>query len=202
MFIPKDFKVEDTKKLLGFIEENSFGILFSQDEKGPQATHLPFILTQNDKPELIGHLAKANPQWKALHGKKVLVVFSGPHSYISASWYKDNRNVPTWNYVAVHVQGIIEIIQEETELLSILQKSVDFYEKDFENPWTLKNEPETVSRLLNGIIGFRIKIEGLEGKWKLNQNKSKENKEEVIKNLKNLDIYDSNEIAELMEEDM
>lgn len=202
MFIPKDFKVEDQQKILEFIQDNSFGILFSQDDEGPHATHLPFILSQKDKPELIGHIAKANPQWKTLHGKKVLVVFSGPHSYISASWYKEKRNVPTWNYVAVHVQGTIEIINEETELLSILHQSVDFYEKDFENPWKMDNEPETVSRLLNGIIGFRIRIDSIEGKWKLNQNKSTDNKKEVIKNLRKLDIYDSHSIADLMEKDL
>jgi transcriptional regulator len=202
MFIPKDFKVEDQEKLLQFIEQNSFGILFSHDEEGPHATHIPFILTKQDQPELIGHIAKANPQWKGLDGKKILAVFSGPHSYISASWYKEQKNVPTWNYTAVHAEGTIEIIKDESELISILQQSVDFYEKDFEEPWKMEYEPETVRRLLNGIIGFRIKVEKLEGKWKLNQNKSKENKEEVIKNLRKQDIYDSHAIADLMEEEM
>jgi transcriptional regulator len=202
MFVPKDFKVEDQETLFDFIRENSFGILFSSDDHGPHATHLPFILTQDDQPELIGHLAKANPQWKALDGKKVLAVFSGPHSYISATWYKEKKNVPTWNYVAVHVHGTIEIVKEGKELLSILQQSVDYYEKEFEKPWKMDDEAETVTRLLNGIIGFRMKIETIEGKWKLNQNKSKENKEEVIKNLRKQDIYDSHTIAELMEEEL
>jgi transcriptional regulator len=200
MFIPKEFKVEDRQRLLKFIEENSFGILFSHDEEGPQATHLPFILRDKDKPELIGHIAKANPQWKNLDGKKGLAVFSGPHSYISASWYKEKKNVPTWNYVAVHVQGTIEILTEGKELLSILQQSVDFYENGFENPWKMEDETETVSRLLNGIVGFRMKIDTIEGKWKLNQNKSTENKIEVIKNLRKQDVYDSHEIADLMED--
>lgn len=199
MFIPKDFKVEDQEKLLKFIQENSFAILFSQDEEGPKATHLPFILINKEPPELIGHIAKANPQWKTLNGKNVLIVFSGPHSYISASWYKERKNVPTWNYVAVHVEGTVEILQEADELLSILHQSVDYYENDFEEPWKMEDEPETVKRLLNGIVGIRIKIEKLEGKWKLNQNKSKENKENVIENLRNQDIYDSQKIADLME---
>ncbi|RIW38295.1 FMN-binding negative transcriptional regulator [Bacillus salacetis] len=202
MFIPKDFKVEDQQRLLQFIENNSFGILFSHDEDGPHATHLPFILKNADTPELIGHMAKANPQWNNIDGKKVLAVFSGPHSYISASWYKEKKNVPTWNYIAVHVKGTIEIFTEEEELMSILQQSVDFYEKGFETPWEMENEPETVSRLLNGIVGFRIKIDSIEGKWKLNQNKSTENKEEVIKNLRKQDIYDSHQIASLMEEEI
>lgn len=199
MFIPKDFKVEDQEKLLKFIQENSFAILFSQDEEGPKATHLPFILVNNEQPELIGHIAKANPQWKTLNGKNVLIVFSGPHSYISASWYKEKKNVPTWNYVAVHVEGTVEILQEADALLSILHQSVDYYENDFEEPWKMEDESETVKRLLNGIVGIKIKIEKLEGKWKLNQNKSKENKENVIENLRNQDIYDSQKIADLME---
>ncbi|WP_456271084.1 FMN-binding negative transcriptional regulator [Bacillus sp. AK031] len=201
MFIPKEFKVEDEKQLLQFIEENSFGILFSQDSGQPQATHLPFILSDKKKPELIGHIAKANSQWKTMDGKQVLVVFSGPHSYISASWYKDRKNVPTWNYVAVHVHGTVEIITKQAELLSILKESVNFYEKELPTPWTLDQEQETVNRLLNGIIGFKINIERIEGKWKLNQNKSKENKEEVIKNLREQKMYDSDIIADLMEEE-
>ncbi|MGD7024224.1 FMN-binding negative transcriptional regulator [Rossellomorea vietnamensis] len=201
MFIPKDFKVEDQEKLFKFIQENSFAILFSQDEEGPRATHLPFILVNKEQPELIGHIAKANPQWKNLNGKNVLIVFSGPHSYISASWYKERKNVPTWNYVAVHVEGTVEILQEADELLSILHQSVNYYEKDFEEPWKMKDEPETVKRLLNGIVGIRIKIEKLEGKWKLNQNKSIENKENVIENLRNQEIYDSHKIADLMEKE-
>ncbi|WP_421385087.1 FMN-binding negative transcriptional regulator [Bacillus salacetis] len=201
MFIPKDFKMEDPEMLMQFIHENSFGILFSHNAQGPHATHLPFILAQKDQPELIGHMAKVNQQWKGLDGKKVLVVFSGPHSYISASWYKEKKNVPTWNYVAVHVEGTIEIINDSHELYSILQESVDFYEKDLEKPWKTEEEEETVTRLLNGIVGFKINVEKIEGKWKLNQNKSKENKEEVIKNLRKEEIYDSHSIADLMEEE-
>ncbi|NMH72228.1 FMN-binding negative transcriptional regulator [Bacillus sp. RO2] len=201
MYIPKQFRKEETKEIIHFIRANSFGVLFSQHEGLPTATHLPFILSTEDDGSitLLSHMAKANPQWKTLDSKDALVVFSGPHAYISASWYEEENTVSTWNYVSAHAHGKVEVLQDDQTLLHILKEATDFYEKELEEPWRLEENLETVKSMLNGIVGLRIRVENLQGKWKLNQHHSIERKERVIQQLKKQTHYDSKEIARLME---
>ncbi|MEA3319121.1 MAG: FMN-binding negative transcriptional regulator [Bacillota bacterium] len=201
MYIPKQFRKEETKEITHFIRANSFGVLFSQHEGLPTATHLPFILSTEDDGSitLLSHMAKANPQWKTLDSKDALVVFNGPHAYISASWYEEENTVSTWNYVSAHAHGKVEVLQDDQTLLHILKEATDFYEKELEEPWRLEENLETVKSMLNGIVGLRIRVENLQGKWKLNQHHSIERKERVIQQLKKQTHYDSKEIARLME---
>ncbi len=203
MYLPKHFAENDTAKLFDFIQANSFGILFSMHRGQPFASHLPFLVARDEGKNgyLWGHLAKANSQWQDLAGE-VLVVFSGPHAYISPAWYQEDHTVPTWNYVAVHVYGNITVSHEPDELLKIVQDSVQFYESNYPEPWRLDSSAEYVHKMVKGIVGFKIEITRLEGKWKLNQNHSLTRQERVVNALKQADDQNSQEIATLMENNL
>lgn len=201
MYLPKHFAESDPSKLFDFIQVNSFGILFSTHQGQPFASHLPFLIERDEGANgcLWGHLAKANSQWQDLTGQ-VLVVFPGPHAYISPAWYEEDHTVPTWNYVAVHVYGNITITHEPNELLKIVQDSVQFYESARSRPWGLDSTAEYVHKMVKGIVGIKIEITDLEGKWKLNQNHSTARQTKVAQALEQLPDQNSQEIAQLMAE--
>lgn len=204
MYIPKAFDVNDKTKLFDFVKSNSFGILFSQDEDGPFATHLPFLIDENkgNNGVLIGHMAKPNPHWKKLINKEIIVVFPGPHAYISPTWYNEANTVPTWNYVAVHIYGEFKMIEDKDDMEGILEKTVSFYESSMPNPWVAEFDDKFIDELMNGIIGFEISINKIEGKWKLNQNHSIQRQQNLINGLKTRNEYDSQKIAKLMERNL
>ena len=172
MYVPAPFKEADPDKLFDLIEKHSFGLLVSAYDGDPSATHLPFLLDRAVAPMgcLIGHMARANPQWRQAEGKMVLTIFSGPHAYISPTWYETENVVPTWNYVAVHAYGTFRAIHEHDELTEIVRRSVSFFEAPMPKPWKFDSESETSKKLVHAIVGFRIEIDRIEGKWKLNQN--------------------------------
>src|SRR2546421_8219004 len=122
MYIPAAFAEPDLTKLHEFVEQNSFSLLVSMVDGLPFATHLPFLLerTAGRQGTLVGHVARANPQWRELAGQTALAIFSGPHAYISPTWYEAQRVVPTWNYTAVHASGRVEIIEDEGALFDIV----------------------------------------------------------------------------------
>ncbi len=204
MYNPSAFKKEDTPKLFDFIEKNSFGILVSQKEGRLEASHLP-VLAQADygaHGSLLSHMAKANSQWNALAGQEVLMIFQGPHAYVSPSWYGTPESVPTWNYVSVHVYGRFIPITDKRETTEILGKMVRFYEGPLSQPWDMQRLPEAYfQKLLEMIVGFRIEIRCLEGKWKLSQNHSVERREKVARMLEQ-GGHPSREVAKFMKEEM
>ena len=132
---------------------------------------------------MIGHVARTNPQWQQLSGQTVLAIFSGPHAYVSPSWYEADQVVPTWNYVAVHVYGRATIIEDKNSLLEIVEKLVKVYEQPMPQPWSFDAATVFAQRMLAQIVGFRIDIERIEGKWKLNQNQPIERREKVVRAL-------------------
>lgn len=147
-------------------------------------------------------MAKSNPHWKTLNNKEVLVVFSGPHSYISPIWYREPNTVSTWNYVAVHIYGKVKIIENEERLLEILEQTVRFYEGKYgENAEMPKND-QFIQGLMKGIVGFELEINRIEGKWKLNQNHSIERQFNTIEGLRKTSDQNANAIANLMEENI
>ena len=200
MYVPPHFAETDPATLHAFIERHSFGLLVSQVDGVPFATHLPFLLDRNAGPHgtLIGHVARANPHWQALREQTSLVVFSGPHAYISPTWYETANVVPTWNYTAVHAYGRAELVEDQNQLLEIVQRSVAVYESTMPRPWTLDTNGPFAERLLAQIVGFRIPIERIEGKWKLNQNHPVERREKVIRALEERGGEDAQAIAALM----
>lgn len=181
MYIPKPFEMKDSTVITNFIEDYSFGIMMSTVDEQPLATHLPFLYDAEQN-VLLAHMAMANPHWRNLDGQTVLVVFSGPHAYISPSWYEVPAAVPTWNYVAVHVYGKCSVIDSEEELAGLLEKTVKFYEPDSDLPARV-DEP-FYQNMMKAIVGFRIDITHVEGAAKLSQNKPVEVQERVIANLR------------------
>lgn len=170
MYIPHHYKNENLAEVTDFLRKNSFGILINQVDGKPWATHIPLELDvdENGMDVLVSHISKANPQWKSFEANKnVLCIFNGPHSYISSSWYKEEE-VPTWNYIAVHVYGTIEIL-EETAVLASLHKLVDKYEADSKNPISIDKLSKNTMRQIKGIIGFKITINKIQAAYKLSQ---------------------------------
>jgi transcriptional regulator len=182
MYVPPHFAESDPAKLHDFIERHSFGLLVSQAGGEPFATHLPLLLDRAAGPHgtLAGHVARANPHWRELAGQTALAVFTGPHAYVSPSWYEAENVVPTWNYAAVHAYGRVRLIEDRDGLLDIVRRSVTVYEAAMPRPWTLDGSPTFVDRLLGQIVGFRLPIDRLEGKWKLSQNHPVERRSKVI----------------------
>ncbi|MEH7400071.1 FMN-binding negative transcriptional regulator [Gottfriedia acidiceleris] len=200
MYVPKEFKETDLNQLIAEMKKNSFGILLSNnDEAKIEATHLPFIIRE-DKENLmiITHLAKPNPQWKTMNGKECLIIFPGPHAYVSASWYEEKNTVSTWNYTAIHAYGKVTTIENKDEMRQIVLKTTDFFEKRQSKPWKYEDHTDYVEKLLSGIVCLKIEVTELIGKKKLSQNHSMERREKVITALQNEEKYSSKEIAELM----
>jgi len=184
MYIPDIYVNENRSEIIRFIEENSFAILVNQSNNKINATHIPLFIEKSDENQLIlsGHISKLNPQSENFaENGTVLAIFSGAHSYISSSWY-DYEEVPTWNYLAVHVEGKIEILNEEKKLLH-LENLVDKYEKNSENPISTKSLSEKTMRQANGILAFNIIVTKIEAVKKLSQNKSENNKKSIISHL-------------------
>lgn len=197
MYIPNHFKIDNEEILYDFMENNSFATLISQHKGEPYATHLPFTI-HKEEGVLYGHFARPNGQWKDIENQKVLVIFQGPHSYISPSWYETNKAVPTWNYVAVHVYGQLEIVEDGQELLDALAEMVTTYEKP-NSSYQLKDvDPGFIEGMTKGIVGFRINITKIEGKAKLSQNHTVERQELVIEQLENSTDQNDRLIAALM----
>jgi transcriptional regulator len=202
MYIPPHFAESDLNTLHDFIEQHSFGLLVSQHQGEPFVTHLPFLLNRTAGPNgaLLGHVARQNPQWRDLVGQKVLAIFQGPHAYISPTWYQADKAVPTWNYVAVHAYGSARLIEDPAELVAVIRELTRRHEQFMPAPWDFDPAEPFVQKLATQIVAFRIEIERLEGKWKLNQNHPRERRERVVEALRQQRWEDARAIADLMDE--
>jgi len=182
MYLPSAFAVKDLPVLHDFMEQYSFATLVTQHAGDLIASHVPFVLDRDTGPygRLRGHLARRNPQLTHLAaGSEALVIFQGPHSYISPSWYAAPNNVPTWNYTAVHAYGIPKMM-DRAALVVLLKDLVRQYETSFERPWDFDPAASWVQDLLPQIAAFEIEIEKLQGKFKLNQNRTSADRARVI----------------------
>ncbi len=198
MFTPNHYKNEDILEIKDFLKNNSFGILVNQVEGKPWATHIPLELDVDldGNDILVGHIAKANPQWKYFQtSEQVLCIFNGPHSYVSSSWYKEEE-VPTWNYVAVHVYGTIKILDEDAVLAS-LHKLVDKYEKESKEPVSINDLSSKTTRQIKGIVGFEIKIADIQATFKLSQGREHDHPK-IISELEELSNSGSKAVAKCM----
>ncbi len=206
MYTPPAFREDDLKQLHTLMHDYSFATLVTQQDGVPLASHLPFLLDteQGQYGMLLSHMARANSQWQAFDGtQEVLVIFQGPHTYVSPSWYVDNlaTNVPTWNYAVVHAYGKPHLITDITALYTLLQTLVQKHEALFEQPWTFAYSEEFMRSKMKGFVGFAMEITRLEGKGKLSQNRSVEDQQHVIAALEeNCDTLGTNatEVAKLM----
>src|SRR5947207_1838899 len=155
MYIPKAFREDDINTLHKLMREYSFATLITQHEGAPFATHLPFILDARHGPNgtLLAHMARANLQWHDfVDEQEVLVIFQGPHAYISPSWYEVELSVPTWNYAVAHAYGIPRVIEDKTALYTLLQELVQTHEAHFEKPWQFQLPDDYVQKMMQGIV--------------------------------------------------
>ena len=197
MYIPERFKEDDRAVLQAFIREHSFGVLVTRGEDAPFATHLPFLFdaSQGDYGLLSAHMARANPQWREFaSGREALVIFSGPHAYVSPSWYDVALSVPTWNYAAVHAYGVPRIIEDRQLLYEQLKTLVETNEAQFAQPWQFDLPQDYIENLMRGVIGFTLEIMRLEGKFKMSQNRTPAEREKVIAALQ----ADHQDVADIM----
>ena len=199
MYIPKYYKNENIEEVKSFLIENSFGILINQNRGKLSGTHIPLELDIDKKGKdiLTGHISRANPQWKNFKdNEEILAIFNGPHSYVSSSWYK-KENVPTWNYIAVHIYGTIKIIEGD-ELLNSLKKLVDKYEEKSETPVSVEKMSEKTLKQIKGIVGFKIRINEIQAAYKLSQNREDSDYHTIIDKLENTEDSNSAEVAKEM----
>lgn len=195
MYIPRANEETRTDILHDFMQKEAFATVITLTSHGLLASHLPMVLEKDGSSLglLRGHVARANPQWND-HDASVeaLAVFSGPHHYITPNWYpskhEDGKDVPTWNYVTVHAHGPLRVIRDEEWLMQHLRELTDQSEADAAEPWKLSDAPEPYIRsLLNGIVGLELPISRLEGKWKVSQNRTREDRAGVVAGLTALD---------------
>jgi transcriptional regulator len=200
MYVNSINRWEDEPEIISFIQKNAFATLITQENGRSLATHLPFVLDQNESGKAIisGHIAKANAQWKTIPEQgEVLVMFQGPHAYISSSWY-NHENVPTWNYLAVHVYGKIRFIEGE-ELLNHLKKLVNTYEQDRPNRVSVEGMSGAyLESQIRALVGFEIQITEVQASAKLSQNRDQTNFENIITELSKSDLDLDQKVAEEM----
>ncbi|MDH5544988.1 MAG: FMN-binding negative transcriptional regulator [Gammaproteobacteria bacterium] len=190
MYIPKHFEFTDENEIYAFVEANSFGQLISSVGGKLFSTHLPFLLSK-DKSKVLGHFARENPQHTEVDGQEVLITIVGAHDYISPSWY-NSPGVPTWNYQAVHIYGQCKVLRNPEDFEEIVNDLTSKYESTFEIPWL----PQYKSSMLGAILGFEVTITNIQCKYKLSQNRSLQDRAQVIRQLK---ARGSNRLAEAME---
>jgi transcriptional regulator len=199
MYIPKHFLPASEAEAETIIANNSFGILLTNGDTYPVGTHIPmdFVKNGNSDRYLYGHLSAANPQAHDFDGRHVLAIFQGSHSYVSSSWY-DHVNVPTWNYVAVHVYGLIRVLKDD-ELRAMMKTQLDKYEQHSEHPVSFETMPgDYLDAHLKGIVAFELQIKRIECSVKLSQNRNENDYKNIIRKLEESDDPISRNVAQLM----
>lgn len=201
MYTPPAYSESDIGTLHAFMRTHSFATLVTVGAAGANATHLPFLLREDGAcGTLVTHLARANPQWRDLQdGAQALVLFQGPHAFISPSWYVNRQTFPTWNYTAVHARGTPRLIDAPEAIRAVLVETVARYDTPLGGEWRFPEMPETLTApRLTAIAALEIPIAGLEGKMKLNQDKSVADRLGVIRELERLGDAGSLAVARLI----
>jgi transcriptional regulator len=201
VYIPEHFRLRHDADAVAFMRANPFAILISSTESGPFATHLPlFVRAVEERVILHGHVAKANPHWRHLEqNTECLTIFHGPHAYVSPTNYAARESVPTWNYAAVHVYGEARILSSGQELHGMLHELMETFEPSYRLQWEgLKDSYR--ENMLRQIVGFEIVATRIEGKFKLSQNRTREDQANVIASLENAEESVVSGVASMMKE--
>jgi transcriptional regulator len=201
MYVPEHFRLRHDADAPAFMRANPFAILISTTDEGPYATHLPLsIHAKEGKIILRGHVAKANPHWRYLESHpQCLTIFHGPHAYISPRNYVAHDSVPTWNYAAVHVYGEARLFSDESDLHQMLDELIQTFEPSYREQWestTLKFR----EHMLQSIVGFEIIATKIEGKFKLSQNRIRQDQANVIASLEKSHDSTISGVADMMKE--
>jgi len=204
MYLPERFREDDLPTLHALMRDDSFAALVTQHEGVPFASHLPLMLAADEGPygTLYGHMARANPQWRDFDASQdVLVIFQGPHTYVSPSWYEaDPTNVPTWNYAVVHAYGSPRLITDDDACQTLLETLVRTHEAPFATPWRFQMPEAERRKKMQGIVTFAIRITRLEGKLKLSQNRSLADQQQVAETLQQSANPVSRDVGTLMQQ--
>jgi transcriptional regulator len=202
VYIPEFNRQEDRAAILAFMKANPFAILVSNADGVPFATHLPLLIDEaGDDIVVQGHMAKANAHWKSMkEGEESLIIFHGPHAYISPSLYEIRESVPTWNYAAIHLYGEPTLFSDEAGLKATLHRMIDKFESSYMAQWTELGE-QYQSRMMKHIVGFEIKVKKVEAKFKLSQNRTKGEQARVIQCLNRSKDSNISGVAGLMEQE-
>ena len=195
MYVPRHFSEDDADRLARLIAENGFGMLVTLADRRPFASHIPFLY-EKERKVLLGHVARANPQWRHFSGDtEVMVVFQGPHGYISPSWYRA-PGVPTWNYAVAHIYGRARALEDPAEIRPIVESLTGKYERHNERPWVPAYDP----RMLGAIVGVEVAVSEVQGKFKLSQNRPATDRAAVIAQLEASGSEGNLALAALMKE--
>jgi len=183
MYSPSYNRVEDRAEILAFMRTNNFPVLVTGLGGTLHASHLPSMVHEEGEQIVIDmHMAHANQQWQEFFDEEALVIFTGPHGYISPRWYEEQERVPTWNYAAIHAYGVPQMVKDEKAKLASQRRLVEYMDPE----WLPKFDalsPKYVSGMLNGIVNFRIPITRLETRWKLSQNRGRREMELIVEQL-------------------
>ena len=201
MYTPSAFRVTETARLHTLMQRYPFALLLTAHNGEVTATHLPFMVDEKRSKygTLLAHMARANPHWQLFDGQlESLVVFTGPHAYISPSWYESPVTVPTWNYAVTHAHGRPTIVEDKARVRAMLEKLVAIHEAYVKPPWSTAQAGDYIDDQINYIVAFEIEIERLEGKFKFNQNRSRGDQEGVVRALAGADDPLKREVAEIM----
>jgi transcriptional regulator len=198
MYIPSFNLLSDKQEAVSFMQKYSFATIITAVNGVPEATHLPFLVKQeNDKIFLLSHFAKANPQSAQLIDKISLVIFTEPHAYISPRNYEKEENVPTWNYIAIHAYGKAVLIEDEAKKAELLKHTIEYYDPGYLQQWN-KLSDHYKSKMMKGIVAFEMEVTDLQGKNKLSQNRSEIERENIINSLSQSTDTNEKEIAAYM----
>jgi transcriptional regulator len=206
MYIPEHFRVREHADAIAFMRANPFVILVSAGDDGPFASHVPVVIREVASPDredgliVRGHVAKANPHWRYLEQQpQCLTIFHGPHSYISPSLYTNRESVPTWNYGAVHLYGNARVFSSPDAMLGVLHDLMGIFEPAYAEQWALLS-PEYRERMLSHIVAFEITATKLEAKFKLGQNRAREEQSNMIAALDKAEDTVVSGVARMMRE--
>jgi transcriptional regulator len=207
MYVPEAFREQRTDVLHGAMREIGAAAIVGQGADGLVATHAPIELDPAPAPlgTIRFHFARANPHAHAIgDGRELLLIFQGPQGYVTPSWYPSKsltgKVVPTWNYVAIHAYGKAEAIEDPVKLRAHLAALTDRHESGFQRPWRLSDAPaDFIDAMCRAIIGFEVGLDRIEGKWKMSQNRSSEDRAGVIDGLRARGRGIDLEMADLVE---
>ncbi|MCA9676958.1 MAG: FMN-binding negative transcriptional regulator, partial [Myxococcales bacterium] len=180
MYAPSSFAQRDRGAIVALMRDHGFAQLVTVADGAPWVSHLPLLHLEDGSAHgvLVGHMARANPQWRHFEAGDALAVFTGPHAYVSPRYYASPEQVPTWNYAVVHAHGRARAIDDPARARAVLELLVAQYEGDAATPWRVDDLPaDKLGRLLQAITAFELPIAGLDGKWKVGQNRAVEDRE-------------------------